>query len=122
MRSALWALLAVLALASASCGGGTDQESSGTPTAGTTAGGGGQAGGGMGGTAGLGPTGTCGDRRVDAMANEQCEPMVPHNLSCEMLGMGRGLIACSSTCKLMMMCAPPENMGGTGGGLAGQGG
>jgi len=119
MRSALWALLAVLVMASASCGGGTD-DSKGNPMAGTTAGGAGQ--GGEGGVAGNN-TG-CGDRRVDAMSNEQCEPMVPHNLSCEALGMGRGLIACSSTCKLMMMCLPEEPMGGSDGssGLAGTGG
>jgi hypothetical protein len=117
MRSALWALFAVLALTSASCGGGTDEQAPGNMMAGTTAGGAGQ--GGQGGTAGN-PNGSCGDLRVDPLANEQCEPMVPHNLSCEALGMGRGLIACSSTCKLMMMCVPPEEpMGGTDGSAGG---
>jgi hypothetical protein len=87
--------------------------------AGTTAGGGGQGGlGGTAGTAGVGGS-SCGDLRVDAMANEQCEPMVPHNLSCEALGMGRGLIACSSTCKLMMMCVPDAPVGGTDGSSGG---
>jgi hypothetical protein len=110
-------------LASASCGGGTEESSSDKPIAGTTGGMGGMAGGGMGGAAGNGP-GTCGDRLVDAMANEQCEPMlgVPANLTCESLGMGRGMIMCSSSCRLMMMCAPTQVVGGTTGGMAGSGG
>jgi len=74
------------------------------------------AGGGTGGMSGIGGGSVCGDRVVDAMANEQCEPTLPHGLTCEGLGMGRGMIMCSSSCRLMMMCAPPDNVGGNGGG------
>lgn len=126
MRRALWASLVVLALASASCGGGTDEDSVDNPVAGTTAGqagNGGVPGGGTGGASGVTGGSVCGDGRIDAMANELCEPTVAHNLTCEGLGMGRGLIVCSSSCQLMMMCAPPDDGdGGEGASNGGNGG
>ena len=101
MRSALWAVMCVLALGSASCAGGAENDLA-------SAGNGG---------------GTCGDGVVDPAAGEDCEPSVtlPANVTCQALGMGTGMIACGSTCQLMMMCTPPQvPMGGdnafTGGG------
>lgn len=115
MRRALWAVT-VLALVSIGCADGTDENSSDMPTAGTTVGGGGGVGGatgGVGGMSGVGGGNTCGDGTVDPMANEQCEPSVPHNLTCGGLMMGTGMIVCNSSCRLMMMCTGDQ--GGTGG-------
>ena len=121
MRRALWAVT-VLALVSIGCADGTDENSSDMPMAGTTAGGGGMGGaGGSAGVSGVGGGNTCGDGRVDAMANEQCEPSVPHGLSCTSLGMGTGMVVCNSSCRLMMMCTNDIGTGGNGA-MGGNGG
>lgn len=116
MRRALWAVVAVLALVSTACGGGTDEAAG--PQAGSTAGSAA-----VGGAAGLGGTGgsasSCGDGRIDMLAGENCEQSVPHGLTCSGLGMGDGMILCSSTCRLMMMCNDGGGTAGNSGGGTG---
>jgi hypothetical protein len=120
MNRALWAVIAMFALVSISCAGGTNESSSDLPMAGTTAGASGVGGGG----GAAGGASSCGDGRIDMLTNENCEPSIPHGLTCEGLGMGPGMIMCSSSCRLMMMCTTDPSPGGTGGGqnMAGTGG
>lgn len=124
MRSALWAV-SLLALVSISCADGTDEMSSDSPTAGTTAGVGGVGGGGQGGTAGT-PGPRCGDGQIDTNT-EQCDPPGATQLMCEDLGMPGGpgsMVACNNQCQLMtMMCgqAPTAGAGGSGS-MGGNGG
>lgn len=114
MRRALWAVVTVLALASVSCGGGAEDNSS---QAGTGAGVGGS--GAVGGTAGTGGEATCGNGIVEPMANEQCEPSVAVTTTCQSLGMGTGMVICAANCRLMMMCTGVGPVAGNGGGGTG---
>ena len=108
MRRALWAFVALLALSSVSCAGGTDDASGNAGTAGaagTTAGGAG--------VSGVGGATTCGNGTVDSAMGEQCEPggAVPN---CQALGMGSGMVVCNNACRLMMMCTGATPTGGSG--------
>jgi hypothetical protein len=86
MRSALWAVVAVLALSSASCADGSSDDSN--------AGAGGAGGGAM----------TCGNHIVESVMGENCEPGMPVPTNCALLNMGDGMVVCTSQCRLMMMC------------------
>jgi hypothetical protein len=120
MRRALWAV-SLLALIAMSCADGTDEASSDSPMAGTTAGGvGGASGAGAGGVGGgtggvSGPR--CGDGQID-MNTEQCDPPGATQLTCMDLGMQNlpgSAVACTSECRLATSMCGQAGMGGSGG-------
>jgi hypothetical protein len=116
MRSALWAMVALLALSSASCGGGTDD----------SVGGAGGMGAGTAGDGGASGNTTCGNRIVESASGEQCEQGIQPTTTCATLSMGTGMVLCNSSCRLMMMCSGIVPVGGDGtgegNGMAGSGG
>lgn len=95
MRSALWAVMCVLALFSMSCAGGADE---------------------IGGMAGSSGAAICGDGIVGGA--EECEPTVPlgPTMTCTAMGLGSGMFICGSTCTFVNMCMQAVPVGGSGGG------
>lgn len=123
MRRAHWAVVSVFALVAMACADGTDEDSSDTPMAGTTAGGSGGVGGG-GGASGVGggTAAVCGDSQIDP-ASEQCDPpgQMP-TVSCEDMGLPAGLVVCSNACRLMTMCGMGVTGNAGNGAMGGNGG
>jgi len=119
MRRAQWALVAVLALVSVACGGGTDEAKGQAGQGGGVAG---VSGGGAGGVGGNGAM-VCGNGKVEAVMGEQCEGAVPVTMTCAGLGLGPGIVMCNpASCRLMQMCQMTPPVAGNGGGLGGNGG